>query len=477
MKLSEVLKNIDSKSCYTDLEISDVCCDTGKISPGAVFVCIKGDHFDGHTAAEKMMESGAACVVCERDMGLEKQILVEDTRLTWPLICSNFFGNPAEKLKLIGLTGTNGKTTTSFLIKQILDSMGIRTGLIGTVQNMIGQECIPTKFTTPDAYELHSLFQKMVQAQCEYCIMEVSSQALAQGRVHGCRFAVGAFTNLTQDHLDFHKTWENYFGAKRILFENCDTAVINIDDENGLKLVEGLACRPVTYAVDHDTADYVAKYLRFKPDGVSYELVAYDKITHVNCAIPGRFSVYNSLCAAVCCMALGYEFEAVVKHVHNAGGVKGRAEVVPTDREFTIIIDYAHSPDGLKNIISSMRETAKGRIITLFGCGGDRDKTKRPTMGRIAAELSDLCIVTSDNPRSEAPDAIIEDILVGVKAAKKPYKVVENRREAIKYAIDNARADDVIILAGKGHETYQILNSGTIHFDEREVITEILKDE
>ncbi len=474
MKLSQILNGVKVLNTYDDVEVCDVTQDSRLVKEGFVFVCVKGAAFDGHSVAAEMLEKGAAAVVVERDLGLHNQILVENSRACFSPICANFFGNPAKKLKLIGLTGTNGKTTTTFLIKQILENVGKKVGLIGTVQNMIGDEIYPAKYTTPDPYELQKLFAMMVEAQCEYCVMEVSSQALAQGRVNGLRFAVGAFTNLTQDHLDYHKTWENYFNAKRILFENSDIAVTNADDENGLKIVEGLDFdKLITYAVNTNNASYIAKNVSFKASGVEYELVG-DTIGRCYCPIPGRFSVYNSLCAAAIALALGVAFEQVLLAIRKSNGVKGRIEVVPCDRDFTIIIDYAHSPDGLENIITSLKEIAKGRVVTVFGCGGDRDKTKRPKMGRIAAELSDFCVVTSDNPRSENPGEIIKDILEGMVGIDTPYEVVEQRRDAIAYAIKNAQKDDIILLAGKGHETYQILPTGTIHFDEREVVAEIL---
>lgn len=474
MKLSEILRGIEVLGSYNDVEVSDITQDSRLVKEGSLFVCVKGSVFDGHTVAKEMLDNGAAAVVVERDLGLDNQIVVKNSRSVFSPICANFFGNPADKLKLIGLTGTNGKTTTTFLIKQILENAGKKVGLIGTVQNMIGDEIYPAKYTTPDPYELQKLFSQMVKADCEYCVMEVSSQALAQGRVNGLRFAVGAFTNLTQDHLDYHKTWENYFESKRILFKNSDIAVTNADDQNGLEIIKELQFdKVVTYAVDKNDATYVAKNVKFKSNGVEYELVG-DMIGRCNCPIPGRFSVYNSLCAASCALALGIGFDDVLSAISKSNGVKGRIEVVPTNRDFTIIIDYAHSPDGLENIITSLKEIAKGRVVTLFGCGGDRDKTKRPKMGKIAAELSDFCVVTSDNPRSENPSEIIKDILVGMEGITTPYKVVENRKEAIAYAINNAQTDDIILLAGKGHETYQILPTGTIHFDEREAVAEIL---
>ncbi len=475
MKLSQVLKGINVKNDYCDKEIVDVTSDSRLVEEGFLFVCIKGATFDGHSVAKEMLDKGAAAVVCEYDLGLKSQIIVDNTRTVYSPICANFFGNPAESLKLIGLTGTNGKTTTTFLIKQILENAGKKVGLIGTVQNMVCNEIYPAHYTTPDPHELQSLFRKMVDANCEYCVMEVSSQALAQGRVDGIHFLVGAFTNLTQDHLDYHKTWENYFNSKRILFENCDIAITNVDDDNGLKIVGGLDCKVITYAVDNIQSDYTARNVMFSSNGVKYELVG-DRIGRVNCPIPGRFSVYNSLCAATVALAIGIEFEDVLIAIGQSQGVKGRIEVVPTNTDYTVIIDYAHSPDGLENIITSLKEIAKGRVVTVFGCGGDRDKTKRPKMGKIAAELSDFCVVTSDNPRSENPSMIIEDILEGMKNIKTPYKVVENRKEAIAWAMKNAKSNDIILLAGKGHETYQILPTGTIHFDEREVVAQVLSE-
>lgn len=476
MKLSQILKNVKVKNEYTDREVTDVTSDSRQVKEGFLFVCIKGASFDGHSVAQQMLDIGAVAVVCEYDLGVENQIIVDDTRKAYSPICASFFGNPADSLKLIGLTGTNGKTTTTFLIKQILENVGKKVGLIGTVQNMVGDEVYPAHYTTPDPHELQSLFRKMVDAGCEYCIMEVSSQALAQGRVEGIHFHIGAFTNLTQDHLDYHKTWENYFESKKLLFKACDCAVTNLDDEYGLKIVDGCGCRVVTYGVDNMKADFVARNVGFSANGVKYDLVG-EKMGRVSCPIPGRFSVYNSLCATSVALTLGVDFTDVLEAISKSNGVKGRIEVVPTpNQNYTVIIDYAHSPDGLENIISSLKEIANGRVVTVFGCGGDRDRTKRPKMGKIAAELSDFCVVTSDNPRSENPSAIIEDILEGMKDTATPYEVVENRKEAIAWAMKNAQPNDIILLAGKGHETYQILPTGTIHFDEREAVAEVLKE-
>ncbi len=475
MKLSELLKGEDVLNEYNDVEVKDVTQDSRLVEDGSLFVCIKGASFDGHDIAGKMLEGGAVAVVVDHDLGLQGQVIVKDTRVAYSRICAAYYGNPADKLKLIGVTGTNGKTTTAFLIKQLLEKNGMKVGLIGTVQNMVGEEIYPAKFTTPEAHELQRLLAAMVEAGCDYCVMEVSSQALVQGRVDLLTFEIAVFTNLTQDHLDYHKTWENYFNAKRILFENCKTAVINADDENSAKLVEGLPCKVVSYAIKNDRATFCGKNLTLFNDRVRYELVS-NFIGRVVCPIPGRFSAYNSLAALSAVITAGVDWQDAIVAMRTCTGVKGRIEVVPTDTDYTVIIDYAHSPDGLEKIITSLREISngKGRIVTLFGCGGNRDKDKRPKMGRIAAILSDFCIVTSDNPRNENPPDIIDDILEGMKGIPTDYVVIENRKEAITWALQNAKKDDIILLAGKGHETYQILPTGTIHFDEREVIAEVL---
>ncbi len=477
MKISEVMAGIKFYDIYEDREVKFITDNSKKVEPGAIFVCIKGNRFDGHTVAAEMLQKGAVCVVCERDLGLPNQIIVPCTRKAISVMCANFFGNPASKLKLIGITGTNGKTTTAFLIKNMLDKLGAKSGLIGTVKNIVGEKEYPAALTTPESFELHSLFNEMVDAGCEYCVMEVSSQALAQYRVEGLHFAAGVFTNLTQDHLDYHGTFENYSQAKAMLFAASDICVLNLDDEHAMSMIRNSIGKLVTYSVNKDESDYTAKYIRYKNDGIEYELVTMGYVERVKVGIPGEFTVYNSMAAAVTLIELGFDFSRVLYALSLSEGVKGRIEVVSTDTPYTVIIDYAHTPDGLENIISSLRKIAKARIITLFGCGGDRDKTKRPIMGAIAAKLSDVIVVTSDNPRTESPDAIIKDVLEGVKGCKVKKYVVENRREAIKKALAEAQTDDIVLLAGKGHETYQIIGTTKNHFDEREVINEILKED
>lgn len=478
MKLSDVLQGVTAKpfSISPDTNITSVTCDSRKVEQGTLFVCISGTVVDGHTFAATALEKGAAAIVVERDLGLENQIITDNSRRTWAFISANWFGHPADKLHLVGVTGTNGKTTTVCLLKSILEAAGHKVGLVGTIQNMIGDRVLPAARTTPDTYELQSLFSLMVAEGCTHCVMEVSSHALDQDRVGCCTFDVGVFTNLTQDHLDYHGTMENYMEAKKQLFRISRTAVLNADDRWCAPLKENLSTKIVEYSVKNDRAHYIAKNICFKPDGVRFELVTPDTIGRVKLHIPGEFSVYNGMAAAAAALSLGVPFDTVTNALHTASGVKGRAEIVPTDRDFTVVIDYAHTPDGLENICKTLKACCEGRLITVFGCGGDRDRTKRPIMGKIAATLSDYVVVTSDNPRSENPAAIIEDIVVGMKGVKTPFTVIESRIEAIHYAVKNAKAGDTILLAGKGHETYQILADGTIHLDEREVVADALQN-
>ncbi len=472
MKLINLIK---CEERFADIEITGVTCDSRAVKEGYIFVCINGFTSDGHKFAPAALEKGAAIIVAEHDLGIDNQIIVGDSHAAYADICANWFSNPAKSLKLIGVTGTNGKTSVTYMLKKILEAAGHKVGLIGTIQNMICDEIIATENTTPNAYDLNSLFALMKAKGCTYVIMEVSSHALDQCRVYNLDFEVAMFTNLTQDHLDYHKTMENYLAAKKKLFKMCKTAVVNIDDEYAEQLISGLDCKVVTYSTG-DNSTYSAKAVQYKPTGVDYEFVSDTDICHIKVNTGGKFTVYNSICAAACAVELGFPIKEVAYAIAELPGVKGRAEVVPCDRDFTIIIDYAHTPDGLKNILSTFRECEKNRLTVVFGCGGDRDKTKRPIMGSVAARYADFVIVTSDNPRSEEPSEIIKDILVGMDGTPTPYKVIENRIEAIKYAVATARKDDIIVLAGKGHETYQILKDGTIHLDEREVVAEALSD-
>ena len=472
MKLKDLMLNCPEK--FGEIEITGVTDDSRKVLKGNLFICVKGPVSDGHDYANKALESGAAVIITERDLKLENQIIVDDTHKVLAEVCGNWFGNPQKKLRVVGVTGTNGKTSVCYMLKKILEHSGYKTGLLGTVQNMIGDEIYPSKNTTPGVYELYSLFAKMVEAGCEYAVMEVSSHALDQRRVEGVHFAAAIFTNLTQDHLDYHGNMENYFKAKKLLFSLCDIAVINFDDEFGKRLIGNNSCREATYSAESNESTYTAKSINYRPNGIDYEMVGFGLIGRVKLKIAGKFSVYNSLAAAVCAKELGMPLNEITDALNSLEGVKGRAEVVPSDRDFTIIIDYAHTPDGLQNILNTFKECPKNRLVVLFGCGGDRDRTKRPKMGAVAARLADYVIVTSDNPRTEEPGAIIDDILKGMKDIPTPKKVIENRIQAINFAISNAKPGDIIVLAGKGHETYQIIGTETIHLDEREVIAEAL---
>ena len=458
-----------------NIEITGITCNSKEVGPGFAFVCLKGANSDGHKFAPDALKSGAAVIFAETDLGFENQIIVKDTHEAYFDLSAKWFREPAKELKLIGVTGTNGKTSVTYMLKSIFKKAGYKTGLIGTIQNMIDEKAIETHNTTPDAFTLNKLFREMVDSGCKYAVMEVSSHALDQKRICNVTFETAIFTNLTQDHLDYHKTMDNYLLAKKKLFKMCKKAVLNSDDPYFEKLKEGLDCEIITYSASNNS-DYSAKGINYHPSGVEYELVAKGLIKHISVNTGGRFSVYNSLCSAVTAIENGINIDTVVSALKELKGVKGRAEVVETGRDFTIIIDYAHTPDGLKNILSTFKECKKGRLVALFGCGGDRDKTKRPIMGNIAVHNADYVIVTSDNPRSENPTAIINDILEGIKGIPTPVKVIENRIEAIKFAVSNARKDDIIVLAGKGHETYQILNTGTIHLDEREVVKEALSE-
>ncbi len=477
MVLSELLAGVKILQVQgnIDVRVSGIAFNSGEVKPGDVFVCIKGFKTDGHDFACDALERGAVAIIAEKEIegSAATTVIVENTRFALSVVAAAFYDHPYKKFRLIGVTGTNGKTTTTYLVKSILESKGQKVGLIGTNQNMIGDEVIPSHHTTPDSLELMQLFSRMVEEGVDSVVMEVSSHSLALDRVASCEFDIGAFTNVTQDHLDFHETMENYICAKAELFKKSKTGLFNADDEACSELMRDAKCRMLTYSAKRD-ADIMAENIEYRANGVEFDLIYENERERVSLAIPGGFSVYNALTASGCCLAAGLTIKEIADGLKNAKGVKGRIEVVETNTDYTVIIDYAHTPDGLLNILNAIRGFAKGRIVTLFGCGGDRDRTKRPQMGKIAGELSDFCVVTSDNPRSEDPGAIIEDILVGLSETDCRYAVVENRFEAIEFALDNAKKDDIILLAGKGHEPYQILKDRTIMFDEREIVLKLI---
>ena len=379
-------------------------------------------------------------------------------------------------MTMIGVTGTNGKTSSTLLLKHILEeALGAKVGLIGTMSNLIGNEEIPTERTTPESYELQALFARMRDAGCSHVIMEVSSHALSLDRVGGVHYDVAAFTNLTEDHLDFHKTMENYCDAKAMLFGRCGKAVINRDDPWYQRICAGAKC-PVLFTSVHPGSGLYAREVQMLSDGVSFTAVSGGETASVRLGIPGKFTVYNAMTALGIALQLGLSLEQSAKALETASGVKGRVEVVPTPgMPFTVLIDYAHTPDGLENVLSSVRGFCRGRLIAVFGCGGDRDPIKRPIMGRIGAELADIAVITSDNPRTEVPGKIIEDILAGIDQEKNTCIVIENRREAIQQAMDIGKKHDIIVLAGKGHETYQEINGVKYPMDERQIVAEHLQ--
>ncbi len=477
MKLSSILLGLDVKTEYSDVEIKGVAFDSRKVSEGYLFVCINGESVDGHNFAKSAQDHGASVIVAEKmtDSTLP-HIIVSDSREAMFKIASAWYGHPENSLKFIGVTGTNGKTSTTFFIKRILDKMGYKTGMVGTVCNMICDKVLPATVTTPEPLELFSLFAEMVKADVKYVVMEVSSHSLTQKRVCGLHFESAVFTNLTQDHLDYHKTMENYKDTKFSLFLQSDTAVINIDDKTGEEFLAKVPCKTLTFSTRKNNADFVGKDIKLKPSGISFQAVTLGGIARVTTASPGTFMVYNALGAIGAVCALGFKFLEILPHISSLGAVDGRAQIISGERPYTVMIDYAHTPDGLENILSSVKQYAKGRLITLFGCGGDRDKTKRPIMAKASCKYSDYVIVTSDNPRTEDPDAIIDDILKGITLDKNKYTVIPNRREAIRYAIDIAKSGDVVVLAGKGHEKYQILGKQKVDFDEEKIAVQFMEE-
>ena len=479
MKLRQLMTGIEPLQIAADLdmEIRAVAYDSRKVTEGALFVAISGFASDGNRFIPMAMEKGAAVVVTAKKPDLDiPYILVPSDRLALAMIAVNWFGAPAQSMTMIGITGTNGKTSTTLLLKQVLEkTLGAKVGLIGTMENLIGDEVIPTERTTPESFELQSLFARMRDAGCTHVVMEVSSHALSLDRVGGVHFQVAAFTNLTEDHLDFHKTMDEYCDAKAMLMGRCDIAVINADDAYAPRMIGNVSGKLLTTGV-HGSADLKAEELELLADRIRFRAVSAEGTVPVELPIPGRFTVYNALTVLGIAGSLGISMEDAAGALREARGVKGRIEVVPTPgKDYTVLIDYAHTPDGLENVLRSVRDFCKGRIICAFGCGGDRDPIKRPIMGSIGVRFSDIGIITSDNPRTEEPMAIIRDILQGVKPEDGEYNVIEDRRKAIRYAMDIAKKDDIIILAGKGHETYQDIAGHKYHLDEREEVAAHLR--
>ena len=475
MRLDRLLQGIPvlESNAPVDLEIGAVRYSSREVQKGEMFVAVRGYVTDGHKYIPDAVARGAAVVLCEEVPTQDVfYVKVPSAREALSRLGANWYDHPSERMCMIGITGTNGKTSVTYLLKSMLEATGAKVGLIGTICNLIGDEELPTERTTPESFELQGVLAQMRDAGCTHVVMEVSSHALYLNRVDNIPYTVGAFTNLTEDHLDFHGTMENYRQAKSMLFSRCKTGVFNNEDPVTPKMLAEAKC--ATYTVGAG-GDLQAENVELEADHVELTVTEGEQKASLRIGIPGRFTVSNALLALGIARALGMDLQTAVEALSTAKGVKGRIEVVPTpNKDYTVLIDYAHTPDGLEKILRSVRDFCKGRIVLVFGCGGDRDRTKRPIMGEIAAKFADFVIVTSDNPRTEQPMNIISDILVGMKDTKTPYIVEENRRAAIRLALRLAQKHDMIILAGKGHETYQIIGTEKTHLDEREEVASAL---
>ena len=488
MTLKEILKGL--KNCRVrgneELEITNIETDSRKVAPGALFIAIQGFDVDGHDFVESAIKNGASAVMVDMKADLKKinmpqnitAIIAEDTRYAQAICACNFYGNPSRKFKLIGVTGTKGKTTTTFMIKTILERAGKKVGLIGTIENFAGDQSLGlSQRTTPEAIDLQRMFYQMVQLKMEYVIMEVSSQALKLHRVDGCDFDMAVFTNLYEDHISpkEHPDMKDYFECKKRLFTMCRTAIINIDDFKGIKILNSVKGPNFkTYAVDNQ-ADYLAKDITITNQSVDFMIKLQNKNERINVDIPGRFSVYNSLASIAVCDYFGIKVDAI-KEALETVKVPGRSEMIANKADLAVMIDYAHTAESLENILQAVKSYTKGDVISVFGCGGDRDKNKRPIMGEVSGREADYTIVTTDNPRTEKPEDIVAQIEVGVKKSKGNYEVIVDRREAIKAALLRATNKDIIVLAGKGHEPYQEINGVKYPFDERIIVNELIKE-
>ena len=487
MNLKSILIGIEGLKAKgnLDLEISSVECDYRTVKKGSLFVAIKGYEVDGHSFITKAIEKGAVAIIFEEGANYKEfmtnkditYIMAPNTRLALSLCSCNFYNNPSKKMKVIGITGTKGKTTTSFMLKKILEKQGKKVGLIGTIAIYIGDQKVKNSDrTTPESNKLQEILDKMYQLGVEVVIMEVSSQSLKLDRVAGMEFYAGIFTNLSEDHISEkeHPDMNDYFESKLKLFDMCKIAFINTDDFHVAKVKKRMTnCEIKTYGIDNQ-ADLLAKDITVTNSSVDFKVKIESRNERVKTGIPGRFSVYNSLAAIAIASRFGITAEEIKEALLEVR-VPGRSELVSNKKELTIMIDYAHSPESLQNILSAVKSYTRGRVICVFGCGGDRDSAKRPKMGEIAGNTADFTIITSDNPRTEQPEKIIEQIEVGTKKTKGKYTVILDRVEAIKHAINMANKNDIIVLAGKGHETYQEINGEKHPFDEREIIKKLIK--
>ncbi|GIO58723.1 UDP-N-acetylmuramoyl-L-alanyl-D-glutamate--2,6-diaminopimelate ligase [Paenibacillus sp. SSG-1] len=491
MKLNELASALTTAQIIGDgdITITNIQVDSRKVAPGDLFICLPGHTVDGHDYAGQAAEQGAVALVVERKLDIDlPQIVVKDCRFAMAVLADAFFGSPSSHMKMIGVTGTNGKTTTTYLIEKMMSDQGVNTGLIGTIQMRYGGRTFPMSGTTPEALELQRSLDDMTANGVECCVMEVSSHALEQGRVKGTDFRTAIFTNLTQDHLDYHKTMEEYRAAKGLFFarlgnkfahqpEQRKFAVLNADDEASSYFAKITAAEVITYGVEN-SADVRATGVKVTAQGTSFHVDTFRGSADIQLRMVGKFNVYNALAAITAGLLEGIELENIKRSLESVPGVDGRVESVDAGQPFAVIVDYAHTPDGLENVLKTVNEFAEGRVITVFGCGGDRDRTKRPIMGKIAAKYSDFIFVTSDNPRTEDPELILKDIEQGLKDDSVPqerYEMIVDRRTAIQKAIEMASPQDVVLIAGKGHETYQTIGTTNYDFDDREVAKEAIR--
>ena len=468
MLVSQLFKDAALSREIKDKEVTNITDNSQLCREGSIYVC----HKSGERYVNEALSKGAILVVAEKQL-CENSYITENTKEEYARLCSEFFSHRHKNLKIIAVTGTNGKTTTANMLYTILTMSGKKCGLIGTFKsNICGKETDST-LTTPDPFEIHRMLSDLYEWGAEYCVMEASSQGIAESRLYGLDFHICVLTNISRDHLDYHGSMENYLSAKKQIFKNCNKAVINIDDENKEEFIRETQGKVITYSLQKNEADYVAKSIKQSEEGSDYAVVADYQIHRIKLNIPGDFNIMNSLAAIAAARECNVSLEFCAYALKNFSGVKGRMEIVDIPAEYKVIIDYAHTPDALKKVLLSLNSFPHSRIITVFGCGGERDSEKRPIMGDIASQLSDILVVTSDNPRGEEPMKIIDEILSGIEKNKKNVYIHENRRKAIEYALKIAGKNDIILLAGKGHEIYQTIGDDIIPMDEREIVREI----
>ena len=483
MQLKDLIQNVSPLKTIGDLsvEVKKIAYDSRQVEEGSLFICIEGFKTDGHKYIKNAIQNGAVAIIVEKELEEYPEgisiVEVADSRESMAYLAATFFNNPLEKLELIGVTGTNGKTTTTYLIKGMLDKAGKATGLIGSIKNIVGEKTLPATRTTPESLDLYALFAEMVEANLSHVVMEVSSHALDLKRVQGMDYRAAIFTNISQDHLDYHHSIDEYLLAKSRLFQQVEAggfSIVNIDDPKSEQIIDAARGEILSYGINKN-ADFQARNIKLDSTGVSFDVQGRYNFS-IQMKLAGLFNVYNTLAAIACGYAMGLSGDEIKDGLENVNGVAGRFELVDEGQDFTVVVDYAHTPDGMENVLKTAHELTEGKTIIVFGCGGDRDKGKRPEMGRIAAQYGDLVILTSDNPRSEDPLAIIKDIEKGMENSETPYEIFPDRREAIFYAIEKAAPGDMVLLFGKGHETYQIFRDKIIPFDDRQVAREALED-